>query len=366
MIGVRVGDERTVDRPQRIDIKSAGATAKPYGRAHQQFFGTHVYQNRYESADANPAAPAAVMTSSALAISSGDLTADRRYAIARDFERRGDFAAAADVLTQALERAPGFSAAWFALGEMRERLGDRGGAGEAFRQALALDPQDAQGAGLRLARLEARNAPMPPAYVRTLFDQYAPRYEDALVRDLAYCAPRLLRDAVERVQRARGLPVEFRRMLDLGCGTGLSGEAFADCCKSMFGTDLSPAMIEQARRKNIYAGLCVGDLVEALEREEARADLIVAADAFVYFPDLGPLCRAAAGVLEPGGLFAFTAETHEGAGVVLGEKLRYAHSAAHVRTALGVAGLSVLSLVPGSPRKENALPVAGLVVIAGH
>jgi predicted TPR repeat methyltransferase len=82
-------------------------------------------------------------------------------------------------------------------------------------------------------------------------------------------------------------------------------------------------MIEQARRKNIYDGLCVGDLVEALEREQARADLIVAADAFVYFPDLGPLCRAAARVLEPGGLFAFTAEMHEGAGVVLGEKLRY-------------------------------------------
>jgi predicted TPR repeat methyltransferase len=306
------------------------------------------------------------MSATRLPFSSGDLIADRRYAIARDLERRGDFAAVADLLTQALERAPAFSAAWFALGEMRERLGDRGGAGEAFRRALSLDPQDPQGAGLHLARLEARNEPMPPAYVRTLFDQYAPRYEDALVRELAYCAPRLLRDAVERAQRARGMPVEFRHMLDLGCGTGLAGEAFADCCKSMFGIDLSPAMIEQARRKHIYADLCVADLIEALERWQARADLIVAADAFVYFPDLEPWCRAAARVLEPGGLFAFTAETHEGAGVVLGEKLRYAHSRAHVRAALEAAGLSMLSLASASPRKENGTPVAGLVVIAGH
>src|SRR5712691_3476893 len=279
----------------------------------------------YGSADSNPTR--VMMASATLPVSSGDLIADRRYAIARDLERRGELSGAADLLAQALEREPGFSAAWFALADVRERLGDRAGAGAAFRRALALDPDDAQGAGLRLARLEARNAPMPPAYVRTLFDQYAPRYEDALVRELAYCAPRLLRDAVERVQTARGPALRFRRMLDLGCGTGLAGEAFADCCDTMFGIDLSPAMIEQARRKNLYGGLLVADLTEAIEREQARADLIVAADAFVYLADLEPLCRAAARVLETGGLFAFTTETHEGAGIVLGEKLRYAHSA---------------------------------------
>jgi predicted TPR repeat methyltransferase len=306
-----------------------------------------------------------MISSAVLPISSGDLIADRRYAIAGELERRGELAGAADLLAQALERAPGFSAAWFALAQIRERLGDRAGAGAAFRRALALDPKDAQGAGLRLARLEARNARMPPAYVRTLFDQYAPRYEHALVEELAYCAPRLLRDAVERVRTARGLPLRFRRMLDLGCGTGLAGQAFAHCCDAMFGIDLSPAMIEQARRKNLYGSLSVADLIDALEREQARADLIVAADTFVYLPDLMPVCRAAARALEPRGLFAFTTETHAGSGVLLGEKLRYAHSAEHVRAALEAAGLSVLALTPASPRTENAAPVSGLVVVAG-
>jgi predicted TPR repeat methyltransferase len=308
----------------------------------------------------------AMTASAALPVSSGDLIADRRYAIAGELERRGEFLAAADVLAQALERAPGFSIAWFALADVRERLGDRAGAIEAFRRARALDPNDAQGAGLRLARLEARNEPMPPAYVRALFDQYAARYDRALVEELAYCAPRLLRDAVERIKAARGLPAKFRRMLDLGCGTGLAGAAFAKLCDAMFGIDLSPAMIEQARCKNLYGGLLVADLAEALEREQARADLIVAADAFVYLADLEPVCRAAARVLATGGVLAFTTETHEGAGIVLGEKLRYAHSVEHVRVALEAAGLSVLSLAAASPRTEGAVPVSGLVVVAGH
>jgi len=307
----------------------------------------------------------AMMASAALPVSSGDLIADRRYANARELERRGEFLAAADLLAQALERAPGFSIAWFALADVRERLGDRAGAGEAFRRARALDPNDAQGAGLRLARLEARTAPMPPAYVRMLFDQYAPRYDHALVHELAYCAPRLLRDAVERTQAARGLAAKFRRMLDLGCGTGLAGEAFAQICDAMLGIDLSPAMIEQARCKNLYRDLHVADLNEALGREQEPADLIVAADAFVYLADLAPVCRAAARVLEGGGLFAFTTETHDGAGVVLSEKLRYAHCAEHVRAALEAAGLCVLTLAVVSPRTENAVPVPGLVVIAG-
>ena len=71
-------------------------------------------------------------------------------------------------------------------------------------------------------------------------------------------------------------------------------------------------------------------------------------------------------MLEPGGVFAFTTETHEGAGIVLGEKLRYAHSADHVRGALEAAGLSALVLAPASPRTEAGVPVPGLLVVAGH
>ena len=103
--------------------------------------------------------------------SSGDLIADRRLAIAQDLLAR-DPAGAADLLMQAIEAAPRFISAWFALGELREKTGARDEAIAAFQQVCALDAEDRLGAGLHLVRLGAL-APgdMPSAYVRTLFDQ---------------------------------------------------------------------------------------------------------------------------------------------------------------------------------------------------
>ena len=54
----------------------------------------------------------------------------------------------------------------------------------------------------------------------------------------------------------------------------------------------------------------------------------------VYVADLAPVLAEAARVLAPGGLLAFTTETHDGEGVVIGEGLRYAHAAAYVRAAV--------------------------------
>ena len=68
---------------------------------------------------------------------------------------------------------------------------------------------------------------MPQAYVQALFDQYAPRFESALVDDLGYRGPALLFKAVLSVRAAAGKPAFFKRAIDLGCGTGLAATAFA-------------------------------------------------------------------------------------------------------------------------------------------
>src|ERR1700692_3760785 len=122
-----------------------------------------------------------------LFLSSRDLVADRRFEFARDLQLKGDLAAAADLLLQATELAPGFASAWFTLGEIREQLGEPNEAVAAFRKAREADPDDRHGAGLRLMLLGAEPlSAMPPAYVRALFDQYAPRFESALGDDLGY------------------------------------------------------------------------------------------------------------------------------------------------------------------------------------
>jgi predicted TPR repeat methyltransferase len=300
--------------------------------------------------------------------SSGDVLADRRYEMARAYRAEGDLAAAIDLLQQALEMAPGFAAGWFDLGDVREQTGDRVGAIEAFRNALAADPSDRQGAGLRLKLLNIGGHAMSADYVRSVFDQYASKFDAALAA-LSYSAPQLLLEAVNSVCDERDRPMQFGTMLDLGCGTGLSGEAFRPLVEWMEGVDLSPAMIEQARGKNLYDRLDTGDLTESLDthrRADARFDLIVAADVFVYCADLNLIATMAADLLAEAGLFAFTVETHDGGGVVLGQKLRYAHGERHVRDALAAAGLTVLRLQPVSTRMEAGEPVPGLLIVAGR
>jgi predicted TPR repeat methyltransferase len=281
---------------------------------------------------------------------------------------RGDHAGAADLLTQAIEVAPRFASAWFALGELRDKLGQRDGAIAAFQQVCALDAEDRLGAGLHLVRLGALAAgDMPAAYVRTLFDQYAPRFDAALTEGLGYRGPAILREAIETACVAEKRPMQFDDMLDLGCGTGLAGAAFRPLVRRLAGVDLSERMVAMARAKTIYDRLETGDLVQFMQAEarERRAySLIVATDVLAYLAWLPPVIVAAARVLAPGGLLAFTVETHAGDDVILGEKLRYAHGAAHVRMGVAGAGLSLLALAEASTRSEAGVAVPGLVVVA--
>jgi predicted TPR repeat methyltransferase len=302
--------------------------------------------------------------------SSGDLIADRRYAHALALRERGDLAAAAELMQQATELAPDFAAAWFALGEIEQRLGDGDAAVAAFRRARELDPDDACGAGLHLAHLgaERMDVPMTASYVRGLFDQYAPRFDAALAA-LSYSAPELLRKAVEGACRAQARRMRFGTMLDLGCGTGLAAAVFRPHVDWLVGVDLSPAMIEQARAKGLYDAIHIAAIGDFLQREaDRRAEfhLIVAADVFVYFADVAPVLAAAARVLAPDGIFAFTVETHADDGVIMGAKLRFAHGRAHVRHAVAHAGLELLSLEDASTRTESNIPVPGLLVLASR
>ncbi len=304
-----------------------------------------------------------------LFVSSGDLISDRRYKAAVELAARGDFAAAADVLAQTVATTPGFATAWFALGAIRDRLGDRNGAVSAFAAASRADPDDYHGARLQLARLGAGAAAsaMTEPYVRRLFDQYAARYDAALTEDLHYRGPLLLLDAVNSAIIGLGRPLRFEALLDLGCGTGLAGSVFRPFVDRLVGVDLSPAMIARAQAKRDYDRLVIGNLMVFLSDEIAKRrnyDLVLAADVFVYINDLAPVLAAIARVLAPRGIAAFTVETHSGAGVRLLPTLRFAHGELHLREALTAAGLNMLALEGAAIRTEKGAPVDGLVVVA--
>jgi predicted TPR repeat methyltransferase len=294
--------------------------------------------------------------------SSGHLAADRRYDYARGAAAEGDHVAASDLLQQTLEIAPTWAPAWFALGESRQALGETAAAVDAFTQALAHDPQDSQGARLRLARLGAADQPAQPpqAYVRDLFDQYAARFETHLVKDLAYRAPSVLRDAITRAAPER----RFAHVLDLGCGTGLMAKEMADLCDEIAGVDLAPAMAAKARASGLYAEVEADDLLVFLNgRTPASADLVVAADVFVYCGELDAIFGAVRRVVKEQAVFAFTLQRGAEGDYRLGEDLRYAHTPAYVARLAAAHGFALASCDEVSVRQDRGQPVPGLSVV---
>lgn len=298
--------------------------------------------------------------------SSGDLTADRRYDYALALLKDGEAAPAADLIEQALELAPNWAVGWFTLGTAREAAGDKTGAIAALTRALALDPPDSLGSRLHLARLGAAETPRETAiaYVRDLFDDYATRFDAALVDGLQYRAPQLIAASLRDGAGARA----FARCLDLGCGTGLMA-AELEGVGAIDGVDLSAGMIAEARTKQLYANLEVGEVVEAMrQRREATYDLVTAADVFCYFGELAAAFAAVARILEPGGIFAFSVEriVHEdkAADFELAESLRFRHNHDYVARVLSDTGLTLKLCETVTLRFDRGLPVQGLVVVA--
>jgi len=196
-----------------------------------------------------------------------------------------------------------------------------------------------------------------PGYVRHLFDQFAADYDVRMREHLHYAAPEILFGLATMVMPGR----EQLSILDLGCGTGLAGEAFRNMAGRLDGIDLSPAMIEKARARGIYDHLAVADLETALVAPGPQYDLILAADTLVYLGDLAASFRAAAARLTPGGFFLFTVEQAEG-GFELGPKRRWRHSQVYLRRSAEEAGFSVAGLLEASPRRESGQDVAGYAV----
>jgi predicted TPR repeat methyltransferase len=278
----------------------------------------------------------------------------------------GRNAEAAASYGQASELEPDRVAVWRMLGKVLEQFGDRAGAIRALRRARELDPSDASGASVELMRLGADElSEMPAAYVRSLFDQYAPTFDSALVESLGYRGPQVLSEAVRSACQTHQKPANFKHAIDLGCGTGLAAVAFAKMVDQFIGIDLSPAMIEKARATGLYARLQVTDMLQGLRTTpDSGVELVLSADAMIYVADLFPILKEASRVLSSGGLLAFTLERHDGDGFIMGEGMRYAHSASYVRASIEAAGLAVLRLEQQSTRYERGVPVPGLVIVA--
>ncbi len=293
-------------------------------------------------------------------MSSGNLTADRRYDYAQSLRADGDFSAAAELIGQALELAPNWAEGRFAFAETLADAGRSEEAAAAYRAYLTVDPGDSMGAAARLTLLGAAPTPanLPAAYVTRLFDEYAPRFDAALTERLNYQGPALLKEAVTRVW-----PRPFSRVFDLGCGTGLSGAAFRDVAAWLGGVDLSPVMVKKAEAKKLYDQLEAGDMGTALAMLNEQCELILAADVLVYVGDLAPLFALVRDALIPGGLFAFTVQRADAGDYVLGREQRYSHSRAYIERCADAADFEIALIENVVTRQEAGKDVRGLAVV---
>ena len=207
------------------------------------------------------------------------------------------------------------------------------------------------------AQLGWRTAKAPPHYIKALFDDYAERFDQHLMVELAYAAPNLVRRIV-----GQRLDLTDPIVVDLGCGTGICGPLFRTLAARLIGVDLAPAMLAQARHKNTYDLLVEEDLVRFLGRHQEAFDLCIAADVFVYMGDLRPAFSTTARALRPGGYLAFTIESStDQPDWVLRRTGRYAHSHGYIEELAQACGLVIKAFDKATLRTQSDQPVIGEV-----
>ena len=120
-------------------------------------------------------------------------------------------------------------------------------------------------------------------------------------RNAVYKTPEFIFNEVRRIK-----PLKYNSVLDLGCGTGLSGILFRDFTEYLSGVDLSIEMMALALDKKIYNELSEEDILQFLSKSVTnRWDVIIAASVFIYFGDLCKLFEQIYRVLNINGVVSF-------------------------------------------------------------
>lgn len=117
----------------------------------------------------------------------------------------------------------------------------------------------------------------------SLYHRWADQYETDMTEGLGYCYPKKVAACyVEMAEQDDG-PV-----VDIGCGTGLVGEALRDHGNWLIdGLDISEAMLAMAARKQCYRHLYAVDLTEPLSNSEAPWGGLISAGTYTH-GHLGP------------------------------------------------------------------------------
>ena len=284
----------------------------------------------------------------ALALQSDDI--DILFNLANCCREGGRHERAAACYEQLLAREPDHLSGLNNFAYLCHLQGEYKRAKQLYQRLLELDPGH-PGARHMLAALRGTAEATPSTeYVRDLFDQYSESFEQSLLEKLEYRVPELLFACLNRY-----FPDHpgYTSCLDLGCGTGLAGALFRPVCTTLTGVDLSGKMVAIAREKELYDALATGDVVQFLEKDRQRHDLVVAADVLTYLADLAALFQAVSQKMQPGGLFVFSTEHGETPGWQIRPTGRFAHHPDYIMELAENSGAKLICSEKARLRKER-------------
>ncbi|KZK84017.1 Ubiquinone biosynthesis O-methyltransferase [Pseudovibrio sp. W64] len=206
---------------------------------------------------------------------------------------------------------------------------------------------------------------MPAEYVSALFDQKAKLFDIKLLEILQYSLPTKIHEKINTLNLG-----PFKRLLDLGCGTGLAAELFEDQIPYKTGVDISEQMLNLARDKKIYDDLQQCEINEFLDQDHPQKwDLILASELLPYFGSLEDLFAGVARNIEKNGVFLFSAEAvMEPASntqpYTMSDSCRFKHTEDYLRNLLEQFDFATIDFTQTTLRQEHESPVLGHLVVA--
>ena len=138
--------------------------------------------------------------------------------------------------------------------------------------------------------------------VRSFYDESAEDYDEILLAQVGYVSPTICAHIM-----ARFLSDREAALIDLGCGTGLAGEALTALgYKNIDGVDFSAEMLAVAKARTCYAKLSLADL-NAGTGIPGGGSYAAAVSVGVFGQHVLPAALdAAIRIVEPGGVFCFS------------------------------------------------------------
>jgi predicted TPR repeat methyltransferase len=239
------------------------------------------------------------------------------------FFTQGNIQEALETLNMLVEKNPRDALLFNMLGGCFASIGDSEMAITNYQKALEFEPEYPIPKHM-LNSLTGNTSKEPPKqYVKNLFDDYAHQFNSALVNNLQYSLPFIIK---ELILKSNSKKSQYKNVIDLGCGTGLAGKNLRGISTNLIGIDISENMIHEAEKLDIYDTLIVGDIVEKLNASQDKFDLLVALDVLIYIGDVQSTFKAVHKSCEPDSLFIFSVEIKDENGYSLLKSSRYAHS----------------------------------------